>query len=421
MNDTEELLEDYTSQPVPEDKLIGWCGLALIIISVFISLPAYLQGIQLGQALGFHKSLTAFVVGSIILMVIGCFCGIVGARTRLSTYMLTPYTFGTKGAKFVNLVVSVTIFGWFGVVLAEFSDAVFASLQMLDIHFSNNLTLFSAVGCFLMLATAIFGFKGLNILANLVTPLLLFSSIMVIYLSIEAVGFTTISTPRTQAIDLGNAISTVVGSMVIGMVIFPDYSRYARSAKHAVFGATFSLAFLPVFLLSAAIPTLATGETELVNIIVAMGFGLSALLMIIFAAWTTNSSNLYTATLSLSTVFKPKKSWHLTVVCGFCGYVIAVLGLSDHLIPFLILLGIAIPPIGALYVVNFFLFNNGSYTSSLLNKSPSICCRAFIAWGVACAFAYFSANGWVTLTGIASIDSILIAAFGYYVLKKWFV
>jgi cytosine permease len=183
--------------------------LALIIISVFISLPAYLQGIQFGQALGFHKSLTAFVFGSIILMVIGCFCGIVGSRTRLSTYMLTPYTFGIKGAKLVNVIVSITIFGWFGVVLAEFSEAVFASLQMLDIHFSDNLTLFSALGCFLMLATAIFGFKGLNLLANLVTPLLLFSSIMVIYLSIESVGFTAISAARKQTMQLDNAISTV--------------------------------------------------------------------------------------------------------------------------------------------------------------------------------------------------------------------
>ena len=419
MNETEEFLEDYTNQPVPKDKLIGWSGLALVIISVFISLPAYLQGIQLGQALGFYKSLMAFVTGSVILMIIGCFCGIVGARTRLSTYMITPYAFGIRGAKFVNIIVSITIFGWFGVVLAEFSEAVLASLQMLDIHFSDNLALLSAVGCFLMLVIAILGFKGLNLLANLVTPLLLFSSVMVIYLAIESVGFTAITAPRIQTMSLGNAISTVVGSMVVGMVIFPDYSRYARSTKHAVAGAVISLSLLPVVLMSASMPGLATGETELVSIVVAMGFGISALLVIIFAAWTTNSSNLYVATLSLSTVFKVQKSWYLTVICGFLGYIIAILGISDHLIPFLILLGVAIPPIGAIYVVNFFIFNSGLYTPSLLSNSSLVCYRAFTAWGLASLVAYLSANGWISLTGIASIDSIFVATFVYYCLKKF--
>lgn len=420
-NTKNELLEDYTKRPVPVEKSVRWSGLALVVISIFISLPAYLQGIKLGQQMGFYQSTVAFLAGSLVLMAIGCCCGVVGAKTRLSTYMLTRYAFGAKGAIFVNLMVSITIFGWFGVVVAEFGQAVLKSMEIMGWGGAADPRLYTVIGCILMVATAIFGFKGLNTLANVVTPLLLISAALLIYLALDKAGFAGIAgaVGSSDGLGLGNAISSVVGAMIISMVIFPDYSRYVRNTKHAIGGVVASLSLLPVFFLSASMPALATGESELVAVISAMGLGLMGLFVIIFAAWTTNTSNLYVTTLSLSTVFTSRKSWHLTIFCGFFGLGIALAGISDYLIPFLIFLGIAIPPIGAVYVVHFFIFSRGRYEDTTLQNAPGVCYSAFAAWAIASVVAYLSANGWLTLTGIPSCDSLLVAAAAYYGLKKY--
>ena len=419
MTDQDIIFEDYANSPVPAEKTIGWAGLALVVIAIFVSLPAYIQGIQLGYDLGFYKSLAAFVAGSAILAVVGALCAYVGARTRLSTYMLTRYAFGIRGGVAVNLVFAITIFGWFGVVVAEFSKAVYSSLALLDLPRVENLTLYDAIGSALMVATAIFGFKGLNKLSNLLTPLLLLSVGAIIYLAIDMAGFAAIAAPRPQQIDFGVAVSSVVGAMIVAMVIFPDYSRYARSPRQAIIGVIVSNALFPVFFTAAAMSALASGESELVKVIVAMGLGLAGLFMIVFAAWTTNAANLYVTTLSLSTVVKGQPSWKLTIVCGLLGFLVAVAGLSNHLIPFLLVLGVALPPVGAIYVVDYLVLSKLSYEEKDLAQFASIRWPAFVTWGLASIFGFTSAQGIVSLTNIPTIDSILVAATAYYILGRF--
>ena len=115
MADLDKITEDFSTTPVPAEKTVSGLRIALILIGVSIALPAFLTGVQIGDALGLKSALIAFVAGGLILAAVSSFAAIVGAESHFSTYMLVQFAFGSKGARIVNAVFTTTLFGWFGV------------------------------------------------------------------------------------------------------------------------------------------------------------------------------------------------------------------------------------------------------------------------------------------------------------------
>src|SRR5690606_38596117 len=127
--------------------------------------------------------------------------------------------------------------------------------------------------------------------------------------------------------SLGVGISAVIGGVAVGATIFPDMTRFARSPGHARAAGigSYALAF-PLVLLLAAIPSIVTKEADLLRIMVTMGLGVPAFVFLVFAAWTTNTSNLYSAGLGLSSLFGSRSFPVLAAAAGACGIVLALLG-----------------------------------------------------------------------------------------------
>src|SRR5690606_28767652 len=104
------------------------------------------------------------------------------------------------------------------------------------------------------------------------------------------------------------------------------------------------LAFPCIFIV-ATIPSLATGNKDLVLIMMGLGMGLPALAMIVFATWTSNANNLYSTSLTLASVFTRYEKWKITVVAGVLGTILAAMGVMAYFVDFLVFLGVCIPPI----------------------------------------------------------------------------
>ena len=107
------------------------------------------------------------------------------------------------------------------------------------------------------------------------------------------------------ASSIGVSISVVVGTYAVGAVLVPDLCRYAKSIGHGIFAILLSLGVgLPLILIAAAVPSIATGEANLVAIMISLGLGLPALFVVVFATWTSNTNNLYSTSLGMATVFE---------------------------------------------------------------------------------------------------------------------
>ena len=209
---------------------------------------------------------------------------------------------------------------------------------------------------------------------------------------------------------LTTAISAIVGSYIAGVTIQPDYARFARSRRAALGSAFVALAIsCPILLFCTAIPSIAYNEPDLLNVMIALGIGIPAFLLLILAAWSSNVLSVYSGALALATVFRRLDLRVLIVAVGTLGTFLALAGAGDYLIEYLVLLGITIPPISSIYLVDTLLFRK-RFDEVELSKRPRLALKALVTWIAAVSVGACSHFGLFTLTTVAALDSIVVAA-----------
>jgi cytosine permease len=174
-----------------------------------------------------------------------------------------------------------------------------------------------------------------------------------------------------------------------------------RTRSQAIVGMLLSFPLAtPLLMLVAAVPALATGETDIMRLIVGFGLGVPALLVLILSTWTINSANLYSASLSLTATFPRISQWKFTLLAGACGSLLAVAGIIDAFVSFLLVLGIIIPPIAAIYVIDAFCSNRAE---------TALRWSAVTTWLCAVVIALLAHLGYLTLTTVPALDATLVA------------
>lgn len=417
MADLERLTDDHSREPVPVEEAVSGWRVAMVIIGFAITLPLMITGSQVGLAMGLRNALTAFAVGGLVLTVIGSATAVVATSARLSTYKILEFAFGRWGAKIVSGVLALTLFGWYGVTAELFGRALSGAAA--DIYgFDFPVILGTVVGSILMVAVTVFGFKALDRLSLLAVPLLVLFLAAVV---VRSLGSDAALTAGNGDMDLGVAISVVVGTYIVGAVLVPDLCRYARSRADGVFAIVLSLGVgLPCILAAAAVPSLATQEADLVRIMLSLCLGIPALCVIAFATWTSNANNLYSMSLGLAAVFEHVGKWKLTVAAGVAGTLVAIAGVTDVFIPFLLTLGIAIPPVAGIYLADYFIVKGSrAYFDPADPLERAVNPAAFAAWLAATMVGAITARGWLSVTLIPACDSFLASVVLYYVAPRF--
>lgn len=404
-----------SSREVNAGETLSGLHIALVIIGGTIGMAVFLVSAQIGGALGLRGASAAFFVGCTILAVMGSLTSYVGAKTRQTTYQLCTRAFGGNGARLVNTLIALSLIGWFGVIsntLGSLSDFVFTRLYGWEVPQPVYILLSSAA----IVVVTVSGFRGIDRVALWMTPAMLLLVVYAATGSIDRVPSWDTPVAGAPAMSVSAAISAVVGSYIAGVIIQPDYSRFARNTRHAVIAAYAALGIcFPLVMVLAAIPGAALSQVDLRGLLLAMGVGLPAFLLLFLGAWSSNVLCLYSSSLSISTVITKARYTAVVLVIGALGTALAMIDAQSYLVNFLVLLGITIPPIGAIYLVDALLLTG----ESAQHRKPSGDTRwpAVVAWLAAAAFGFFVQQGWVRLSGVAAIDAILLAGCLFYVLS----
>lgn len=413
MTDFSELVEDYSRHPVPEEKTVHGVHLGIMVIGVMITVPAFVLGSQLGASLGLSRALAGISLGALLLTLITGATGTVGARTHLSTSMINRYTFGTSGALIINTILGITALGWYSVIIALFGEAAIGGLQDLGIEI-NSTQVATVIGSVLTVLITIFGFKALDKLALAAVPVMLMFLFLVLYLATRDVSLQSIisSTSTDTSFDLGETASLIVGSFIVGATLFPDMCRYARSIPHVWLGALLSYGIGYVVVLSLAmIPSIATGESDLIAIIGLVGLGVFGFAMLLFSTLTTVAYNLYSGSLAAAALFQRVAKWKLVIVLGVASTIAAVSGANEYFIDWITILSLTIPPIGGVYVVDWLLLRRNQEMSE---PPAGFAWPALASCVVGSAVAYLTYLGKLELTAVPAIDAMLTAVVMYY-------
>lgn len=406
----------YTTTKVqPKDFTSGWL-IALIIAGTGLTLPILFLGSEVALAVGFKNALWAFGISTLVLTLMCMATTVIGNRSRLSTYMILYFSFGRKGAKIMNFIFGITLLGWFSVALELLATAVKdTAIGTLGLDLVEW-TIIITIGV-LITVTTMYGIKSLEKLANFAVPILTLFLGYVVYKSIVGTSFQEVVdfVPKDPTMTLFEATSILVGSSILFPVLMADFSRFIYTDKQsliAILGITIGF---PVALLFSAIPSIQTGEVDIIKVMESLDLVVPAFVLLFVSTWVGNASNLYSTVLTFSTI---KTDWTFkktTIIAGVVGMCAALLGFSEYLFDFLSFLGILAPSISAIYIINFFWVKKQGYNLAEITEWEFEALFSWVISSVITTFTYFEV---FQLTHAYFIDSFLLGGIIYLSLKR---
>ncbi|MGK9148125.1 cytosine permease [Plantibacter flavus] len=414
--------DDFALSRVRPDAQKPWFGIAVQRFGQVSALSQFLLGATLGYSMTFGEAFLALLLGSIILEVIMCIVGIIGQKEGLNTALLARWTgFGEVGASLVGLAIGISLIGWFGIQSA-------ISAESLDALLPGVLPVWAWSLIFGLAVTAIvaYGFKGMQWLANVTVPLFLILVGWSIISELTQHDFMELVTGPapgpTMSVWAGTGI--VAGGLIVGAIITADMTRFNRSRadviKQTVVGVSlgeFVIGLSGVLLAHAA----ASGN---VVAIVTSSVGLVGLIIVITGTLKINDWNLYSSTLGLVNFISTALGKNLnrvttTIVLGVVGSILAAVGILGQFSGFLIILGVAFPPIAGIMVAEYFIVKrwrgelDATRESGRLPVSaPRIVPATIIIWAVSAITGYF------VTWGIPAVLSLILSMVLYVIAGK---
>lgn len=401
--------DDYATTRVPAHERRSTTNIAFVTAGFCIAMSGLYTGSALAAGLSFREAIISALIGNLILAIFGGTIGAAGSKEGLSSARLAVYSFGAQGFKIVSFVLALTMAGWFSVQSGLFGHAINAMFP--QAVFITEPHVAAVWGGLLMLLTAYFGYKGIEILSYLAVPLITILAIIGVFKSIDSAGGwqSTMEIVPVENITVGAGIVMVVGSFAAGSSAQADIARYAKNPKAAWIGSIVGYLVANTFIIVAGYLTTLCTSLDLPNAMLALGLGFPAVLILILAQWTTNDNNLYTSSLGFANIFKLQRR-HWVLLIGIVGSLLAGIGVADYFSSWLSILGIGIPPMAGIIIADYYLVDRTKYSSDL--QLPNWNLNALIAWAIA------SVVGFAVKGGIASINSLIVAILVYTILMK---
>lgn len=414
--------DDYSLVRVPKEARVPMWELLLVRIGAFTCISQFMLGAALGYGMTLWQAFWATMFGSVILQVVSLLLGIAGAREGLSTSMLARWSgFGRYGSGIISAVFAISMVGWFGVQNSVFAQGVDSALGG-----ALGFPLAAALTGLFVTVIVVFGFKWLSWTAKIAVPGFLIVMAYGIYKVLESHSFSSLISASAPGPSLTIAAATtmVAGGFIVGCVTTPDMTRYAGSSKD-VFWITAIGTFLGEFgvNLIAVLMAHAVKDSDIMSIILQLTGWVGAAI-VAFATVKINDINLYSSSLGvtnlISTFFNKKVNRGIvTIIIGTLGTFLSIIGILDKFVGFLTFLGIWVPPIAGIMVVDYFILKRSRKLldeSRQLGTLPETCENinpmALIAWGLGFA------SGYLIDVGIPSLNSILVSAIVYYLGMK---
>ncbi|WP_424000104.1 purine-cytosine permease family protein [Maribacter sp. IgM3_T14_3] len=404
-----------TTKVQPKDFVSGWV-VALIIASTGLSVSTLFLGSEIALGLGFEKALIAFGISTLVLTLMCMATTLIGNRSRLSTYMILHFSFGEYGAKIVNFIFGVTLVGWFAVALELLAIAIFDTTTS-AFSFTISKEIIIIVTSLITTITAVYGIRSIEKVANISIPILTAFLGYVFYLTINKLESWSVLfdyVPEENSMTLFKATSILIGAAVLFPVLMADFSRFVKTDKQSLASVLGLTIGTPLAYILSAVPSIETGEVDIIKIMGEYNLVIPAFLLLFISTWSTNATNLYSASLTFTTINKKWTFKSVVMISSLFGTLLALLGFATYLFEFLEFLGILAPSISSIYFIHFFWIKRQRYNLDEIAKwEPA----ALISWILSSFISVLTYLEIFQITGAYFLDSFLLGAVIYCAFK----
>lgn len=318
----------------------------LIWFGAGLSIAEILTGTSFAS-LGFGKGILAIIIGHII----GClmlFCaGIIGGKERKSAMDTVTMSFGADGSKFFAFLNVLQLVGWTSIMIYD------GALAANGIFNTGNWVWCLVIGALIILWVVI----GITNLGKINTVAMAALFILTIIMC-KVIFFSDTSGVKVSgdSMSFGAAVELAVAMPLSWLPLISDYTREAKEPVKATLVSTIVYGIVSCWMyiigMGAAI---FTGESDVAQIMVKAGLGITGLLIVVFSTVTTTFLDAYSAGISSETILSKLNGKYVTIAVTVIGTVAAILFPMDDITDFMYLIGSVFAPMIAIQIADYFI------------------------------------------------------------------
>jgi cytosine permease len=413
-------LEQRGVEIVPKgERTVGFWDLFIIWGGFSIIMTNFLLG-ALGVGIGIGPAILAHMVGIIIVAGVVWLGTTLGSEQGIAGTVAMRSAFGINGRYIASVVMFVVGVGWFGVQTGMVGSAAYEIVRDLFPAAAFTPRVWMVITGVLMAAVAIFGYRAIVWLNRLAIPGLIVLLVWLTYKIVTVYSDKLASFEATGDMSFFAVINLLPAGMAAALILGADYGRYVKSQR-ATLGAPLSvIVFFAVVAILGVVSAAVAGNWDPVQIFVSLGLGAFGLLMLILAAWTTNVTNIYVASLALSNM----SGWlrvRTSIIASVVGVVLALAGIYSFqgLVNYLTLITALLIPTTGVLVVDYFVRNRRRMLAGELFKKEDSAywfykgwnIRAVAAWALGAVVTFAVPQSW-----IPAVSAMLVSGAAYYLL-----
>jgi cytosine permease len=383
---------------------------------VWIGFPMIITGAMTGSILvlgmGFKGALMAMIIGNIIMFGYVGALGLLGTKRGMNFALIASIVFGKNGYVLASGLLSTLLLGWYA-VQTGITGALISST------FGLNYVAMTIVAGLLYIAITFVGVRGLHWIGMASVPLFV---ILGIWVAFDAASTTTASAifnytgnNGVATMSMGVGLTVVIALFIDAGTVTADFNRWAATPTASLVS-TFSafpfanlIAMLVGGVMTAALavpnanPFAADNMFGYMNGKQMVWLSVLAFVFLYANLGSVCSHCLYNAATGWSRILGTHMRI-MAIVLGVLGIVVAAGNVWAFFIQWLSLLGVLVPPIGAIILIDQYVLRPNASISADWRPLP------FIAWAIGslCAFLVeFWSPGLSTAISAAVVGGIV--------------
>ena len=402
-------VENVALGKVPAEERQHWISITFIQAGIMICVPSLMLGGLLAQGLSIYETIIAGVVGYAIATLIFTLQALQGHDLGVPTIVAASSAFGREACRVsFSILFLVSLIGWFA-LQANICGAAFASLLSNILGFSIPVWISTMIWGIIMLSTAVYGIDGLKFLNYIAIPMLIIISMYGVYKAVSIVGIAPVINHKPDnPMTLFQGIALSISFMAVGAVLAPDITRYQRNRLDTVKSTV--LGVMPagiIMFIMGALLSITAGSYDLIVVLTKFGLPFLGMIILIFATWTTNTANAYSAGLDYIMLFKLKDSDRAkaTIITGLIGTILGAVGIINYFQAFLNILGYCFMPVAGVMIADYWIKLKGNPEKCRISNDYNLI--ALIAWCIGVFVSIFFK------TGIPVVNGFLVSILFY--------
>lgn len=354
-----ELEAEFEHEPVPPDHRKPLRSVAAVWFGFPMILTCAVFGGVITALMGFQRGLAAIVVGNLVLLLYVGALSYLAGKTGENFALQATRTFGRYGSILAAAFLATVVTGWFA-----FQTGLTGATIEQSFGWSEKPVII--VAGILYIVITFVGIRALSVLGLVAAPLFIALSIVALVLIGNDQGLGGVwgydGAGGDASMAFGVALTLVVATFADSGTMTADFTRWSRNGREAVLAAfsAFPVANFVAFVVGAVIVASGAIEDAATNggnflPIIAHGHGtLLNVLAFIFVFVNLGSvctHCLYNGAVGWSNILGTRMRL-MTLVLGVIGTIAALAGIWNHFLDWLVILGVFVPPIGAVIVTD---------------------------------------------------------------------